>query len=50
MEIDRKLKALNRIYAVYDEFIRTRETACKMHCHQCCTTHVTLTTLEAFKK
>ena len=49
MEIDRKLKALNRIYAVYDEFIRAQETACKTHCHQCCTTHVTLTTLEAFK-
>jgi len=49
MEIDRKLKALDRIYAVYDEFIRTQENACKMHCHQCCTTHVTLTTLEATK-
>jgi len=49
MEIDRKLKALDRIYAVYDGFIRTRETACKIHCHQCCTTHVTLTTLEAYK-
>jgi len=49
MEIDRKLAALDRIYAVYDEFIRTQETACRMHCHQCCTTHVTLTTLEAYK-
>jgi hypothetical protein len=49
MEIDRKLKALDRIYAVYDEFIRTRQIACKMHCHQCCTTHVSLTTLEAYK-
>jgi hypothetical protein len=49
MEIERKLKALDRIYAVYDEFIRTRQTACQMHCHRCCTTHVTLTTLEAYK-
>jgi hypothetical protein len=49
MEIDRKLRALNRIYVVYDEFIRTRETACRMHCHRCCTTHVTLTTLEAYR-
>jgi hypothetical protein len=49
MEIDRKLKALDRIFAVYDEFIRTQETACEMHCHQCCTTHVGLTTLEAYK-
>jgi hypothetical protein len=49
MAIERKLKALDRVYAVFDEFVRTQETACKMHCHQCCTTHVTLTTLEAYK-
>jgi Fe-S-cluster containining protein len=49
MEIERKLKALDRIYAVYDGFIRTQQNACKMHCHQCCTTQVTLTTLEAYK-
>jgi Fe-S-cluster containining protein len=48
MEIDRKLKALGRIYAVYDEFVRTQETACRMHCARCCTTRVTLTTLEAY--
>ena len=49
MEIERKLKALDRVYAVYDEFARTRDKACKMHCHACCTTRVTLTTLEAYK-
>jgi hypothetical protein len=49
MEIDRKLKALDRIYAVYDEFIRTQPIACRIHCHWCCTTHVTLTSLEAYK-
>jgi len=49
MEIERKLKALDRIYAVYDDFVRTQTTACRMHCHACCTTHVTLTTLEAYK-
>ena len=49
MEIGRKLKALDRIYAVYDDFLRTQSIACKMHCHECCTTHVTLTTLEACK-
>jgi hypothetical protein len=49
MEIERKFKALDRIYAVYDEFVRTQPIACKMHCHECCTTHVTLTTLEAYK-
>jgi hypothetical protein len=49
MEIERKLKALDRIYAVYDDYARSLDTACKMHCHACCTTHVTLTTLEAYK-
>jgi len=49
MEIERKLKALDRIYAVYDDFVRTQPTACKMHCQECCTTHVALTTLEAYK-
>lgn len=49
MEIERKLKALDRIYAIYDDFVRAQHSACKMHCHQCCTTHVSLTTLEAYK-
>jgi hypothetical protein len=48
MDIERKLKALVRIYAVYDEFVRSLDTACKPQCHQCCTTHVTVTTLEAY--
>ena len=49
MEIDRKLTALDRIYSVYDEFLRSRDTACQMRCHACCTTRITLTTLEAYK-
>lgn len=49
MEIKRKLKALDRIYAVYADFVRMQSIACKRHCHECCTTHVTLTTLEAYK-
>jgi Fe-S-cluster containining protein len=48
MEIERKLNALKRIYAVYDEFIRTQPTACRMYCHLCCTTHVTVTSLEVY--
>jgi hypothetical protein len=48
VEIERKLKALGRIFAVYDDFIRTQVSACRMHCHECCTTHVSLTTLEAY--
>lgn len=49
MEIQRKLKALDGIYAVYDDFLRSQEIACRMHCHHCCTTRVSLTTLEAHK-
>lgn len=49
MQIERKLEALDRIYAVYDDFVRTQTIACKMHCHACCTTRVSLTTLEAYK-
>jgi Fe-S-cluster containining protein len=49
VEIERKLKALDRIYAIYDEFIRTQPSACKMHCHLCCTTRVSLTTLEGYR-
>jgi hypothetical protein len=47
MELQRKLKALDKVYAVYDDFLRTRETACRMGCRHCCTTRVSLTTLEA---
>jgi Fe-S-cluster containining protein len=49
MEIQRKLKALDGIYAVYDDFLRSQEIACRMHCRHCCTTRVSLTTLEAYK-
>ncbi len=49
MDIQRKLRALDRIYAVYDEFVRLQDSACKPQCHRCCTTHVTVTTLEAYK-
>ncbi|MGE5256122.1 MAG: YkgJ family cysteine cluster protein [Hyphomicrobiales bacterium] len=49
MEIERKLKALDRIFAVYDDFVRTQDSACQRHCHQCCTTRVSLTTLETYK-
>lgn len=49
MEIGRKLKALDAVYAVYDEFARTQATACSPRCTACCTTRVTATTLEAHK-
>jgi hypothetical protein len=49
MEIERKLKALAAVYTVYDEFAATRSAACGPHCTTCCTTHVTVTTLEAYR-
>ncbi len=49
MEIERKLSALEAVYAVYDEFLQTQPSACGMRCTDCCTTRVTLTTLEAYR-
>jgi hypothetical protein len=49
VKIQRKLLALDRIYAIYEEFVRNRDAACQMRCHVCCTTRVALTTLEAYR-
>ena len=44
-----KLAALDRIYTAYDRFCTTRDVACKKYCAHCCTSNVTLTTLEGYK-
>lgn len=44
-----KLTALDRIYAVYDRYCDTLDVACKKYCAHCCTSNVTLTTLEGYK-
>ena len=44
-----KLAALNRIYQIYDNFISGLDLACREHCARCCTTGVTLTTVEGYK-
>ncbi len=49
MMLERKIAALDRIYSVYDEFCDTLDLACKKYCAHCCTTNVTLTTLEGYK-
>jgi len=49
MELKNKLSAIDQIYQVYDNFICGVELACKKHCAHCCTTGVTLTTLEGYK-
>ena len=47
MKIERKLKALRQVLALYDELAGALETACRPGCSRCCTDRVTLTTLEA---
>lgn len=40
------LDALSRIYRLYDDYIDNFTLACRKHCADCCTTAVTLTSLE----
>jgi len=49
MNLSSKLAALDRIYAIYDEFTVSLDLACRKHCAHCCTTGVTLTTIEGYK-
>jgi Fe-S-cluster containining protein len=49
MLLNDKLAALDQIYAIYDRFIAGQQLACKKGCAHCCTTSVTLTTIEGYK-
>ncbi len=49
MELAGKLTALDKIYALYDRFAAALDLACKKYCSHCCTTSVTLTTIEGYK-
>ena len=49
MMLEKKIAALDRIYAAYDRFCTTQDVACKKYCAHCCTSNVTLTTLEGYK-
>ena len=42
-----QIDALSRIYRLYDDYIDNFSYACRKYCADCCTTNVTLTTLEA---
>jgi Fe-S-cluster containining protein len=44
---DSRLKALDQLYALYDQFTGGRDIACRKFCADCCTCNVTLTSLEA---
>ena len=49
MHLSGKLKALDKIYTLYDQFAAPLDLACKKFCSHCCTTSVTLTTIEGYK-
>jgi len=49
MELSKKLAALEKIYGIYDKFAASLDLACRKYCTHCCTTSVTLTTVEACK-
>ncbi len=49
MMLEKKIAALDKIYAVHDKFCASLDVACEKHCAHCCTSNVTLTTLEGFK-
>jgi len=49
VDITSKLKILDQIYAIYDKFTATLDPACQKYCDHCCTSGVTLTTLEGYK-
>ncbi len=45
--IPERIEALERLYALYDDFIQRRSLACTAGCDLCCTRNVTMTALEA---
>lgn len=49
MNIEMKISVLDRLYGIYDNFSAKMDYACQKYCSVCCTTDVTLTTLEAIK-
>jgi Fe-S-cluster containining protein len=49
MDLSIRLKILDQLYAVYDEYVRNLNVACRINCAHCCTCNVTLTTLEGYK-
>jgi hypothetical protein len=49
LDLENRLAALGLIYDIYDDFAETLDLACKKTCAHCCTSNVTLTTLEGYK-
>ena len=49
MNLNVRLNVLDRIYAIYDDFVEVLDVACQKYCALCCTCNVTLTSLEGYK-
>lgn len=49
MDLNNKLAALDQIYQIYDNFVSELQLACRKQCAHCCTTGVTVTTVEGYK-
>jgi hypothetical protein len=47
MHLAQKLLLLDQLYRLYDQYITSIDTACRLACSDCCTCNVTVTTLEA---
>ena len=48
MNLKRRVDLLDRIYDLYEEFLKPFNLACELLCSSCCTCNLTLTTLEGF--
>lgn len=47
MELARRIRLLEGLYAIHDRFTAALESlACRLHCDDCCTRNVAMTTLE----
>lgn len=49
MDLTAKLTVLERMSAIYDQFIDGADLACAKFCAHCCTANVTMTTLEGYR-
>jgi len=49
MHLSIRLKILDKLYAIYDEYVGNLDVACRKNCAHCCTCNVILTTLEGYK-
>ena len=49
MDLNAKMTILERMVAIYDQFIGEFDLACEKYCAHCCTANVTMTTLEGLR-